>query len=121
MRAKLALFVVGITVVWTGGTAGSASSTLAPLGVGIENCDAWIRHHEAHDQYARMEDEWVAGFLTGYNAFMPYKDKKISFFRFDSPNLPSGINAQCRTDPRVDIYTAATKFISALRARNLSK
>ena len=108
MRAKLVLALMLAIM-----SVGAAPKPLAPLGVGVGTCRSWLSHHEAKDRQAEVQNEWLAGFITGYSTFSDSRRRATSFFRFDLATLPSGITAQCRANPRLDIYSATNAFLDA--------
>jgi len=119
MRAKLTLILAVGACVFSEAEA-AAPKPLAPLGMGIDGCRSWLSHHHAKDRQAELQDQWLAGFVTGYNAFEDPRRRAMSFFRFDLATLPSGVTGQCRARPDTDVYTATLGFLEALgdRARS---
>ena len=84
---------------------------LAPLGTGIDSCKTWLFNHQHKRAQAKIQDDWLAGFLTGYNTYVTAKDRPVSYFRFDMETLPSAITAQCKLDLDGDVYSEALKFL----------
>ncbi len=90
---------------------------LPPLGLGIEPCATWLQHHAARDDHAFAEDEWFAGFLSGYNKFTDPRTRAATFLPYDRPVLSSAITSQCGANPALDVYSAALRFLSLQKRR----
>ncbi len=117
MHAKLTLILAAVSACVFSEALSAPPKPLAPLGVGFDSCREWLAHHDANDRQAEIQDQWLAGFITGYNAFADPRHRGMSFFRFDLATLPSGVTARCRALPETDVYSAAQAFLKGLRTQ----
>jgi hypothetical protein len=88
-----------------------------PIGVGAETCATWVRSHDAHNRTAAEQDEWLAGYLTALNTFGRPPLRRMSFFRFDLPNVIDAVTSSCRREPGQLIFEAVTGFVERVQDR----
>jgi hypothetical protein len=82
------------------------------IGAGTASCGTWmVDHREPYGILARMDDSWVAGFLSGVawtraNELDPLNG-------LDANAVDGWISNYCVANPLDTIQQAAAKFVSA--------
>jgi hypothetical protein len=98
-------------------TPNEAAKSVEPLGVGLERCSVWLDHHARTVGGMAPDDEWLSGFLTGFNTFGRPPVRRSSFFRFDTANVVSAITGSCTRNKDQTIFDAATQFVLAVQKK----
>jgi hypothetical protein len=82
-------------VAWDGRAEAADKSWSPPgLGIGDEDCSAWLARSEPGKSSREKQESWLFGFLSGYNYFA---DPKVGlFFHYDEPELPYWIDRECQ-------------------------
>ena len=86
------------------------------LSPGTASCGQWISDHNyASGTNLHAEESWVAGYLSGYNRFVPGNGNITT--SIDSAGWTAWITNYCRDKPLVPIVKAADALIIELKNR----
>jgi hypothetical protein len=94
-------------------TSNYGAKYVEPVGIGLEGCRSWVAHHVRADQAMINQDEWLAGYLTGFNTFGRRPVRQHSFFGPDRANVAKAITASCNRNNNQTIFDAATVFVQS--------
>jgi hypothetical protein len=105
--------LIAIAIVFVGG-AGSARPLPPALtvGVGKTACRGWIAARKRPEPSAAVLEQWVLGYLSGYNAFAP--GPKDAFTDYDSPNLLGWVDQRCAANPNGSLSQVLNDFVVQL-------
>jgi hypothetical protein len=62
-----------------------------------------------------MQDQWLGGFLAGYNILIPWKKRGPDFFENELSIIPSAISGYCRNHYGEKLAKAVFVFIKSTR------
>ena len=115
--ATIAIALLGVATAYAGlpNKPASSAHSIAVLGVGNDTCLEWQIHHRKHDRRSAMQDQWLGGFLSGYNMLLPPADRGANFFENELPYISSAISHRCETEKSLRLSEAAFDFIRAMR------
>ena len=82
-----------------------------PIGIGADKCHSWVQHHDANDASAKTEDQWLAGYLSGFNTWGRMPLRKMTWFRYDLKNVSDAVTRACRNDDNQDVFLTVTHFV----------
>ena len=104
---------VAAVVLLLAGLAGAPAQAAQTIAQGTLSCGEWTAEHLRDDYGARIQNAWVAGYLSAYSMYAD--DQEI-----DLPD-PAGRNGwvsnYCRNNPLDKIDKAADQLILELRRR----
>ncbi len=87
-----------------------------PLGRGADQCREWTVQHDLNSAASGAQDQWLAGYLTGFNTFGRSPVRKTSFFRFDVIHVRDAVTSSCRRTPEILVFEAVTQFIESVQS-----
>jgi hypothetical protein len=106
------LIIIALLAQLGGAKAESNSENPTPLlGVGHEKCREWLIYHRSADLKAKIEDQWLAGYLSGYDAFVPNDQRLTVFLEGDVKAVPSAISGYCQSHLDQEIGRAIYSFL----------
>ena len=88
-----------------------------PLGRGLDRCREWTTQHDRSSAGSLAQDQWLAGYLTGFNTFGRIPQRKMSFFRFDFIHVRDAVTASCRRAPETVVFDAVTTFVENVQSQ----
>jgi hypothetical protein len=107
------LIAAAITMALSSTAARAADPVVMIIGIGASRCEQWNKDHDAggEKRLATGEEDWLSGFLSGFNAFSPH-----GMIPPDREARREFMNTFCRKHPSENISVAATVLaMTALR------
>jgi hypothetical protein len=108
--AAMAAFAV--TVLVAGFAGEGAARPLPTVGVGKTACSAWTAARQHRTPFVATLEQWVLGYLSGYNAFAP--PPKDNFTDYDSTNLLGWVDNRCAAAPTSTVSSVLNDFVLQL-------
>lgn len=78
----------------------------AVLGYGTKSCNTWTEERSKESSAAAHYEDWVLGFLTGANAYMPGNMLKVH----SEAGLLGWVDTYCKENPLKRIVDAADRL-----------
>ena len=89
-------------------------------GLGSRPCSEWTKAHQAKKADATLQDTWLAGFITGFNAY-GLKESKDVAAGTDLTGLQVAISSYCLAHASDDLFKAGAAVILDLQKKSGAK
>lgn len=113
MRAYGVIFGICLTLL---SSSGLVRAEMMVLGYGGVSCGGWTKAHHPKSVEGLAQDNWVLGYVTGFNAYSGIRESNISAGT-DNEALIAWIDNYCRSNPLDSIYIASVKLIHELKKK----
>jgi hypothetical protein len=90
----------------------NADGIYTVMGVGVASCGTWTTNHSANDDGARIQDEWIFGYLSAFNAWAPGTNNVTG--DTDNAGATAWVTNYCSAHPLDTVAAAATALLAAL-------
>jgi hypothetical protein len=98
----------------------SGAREVTVKGIGGKPCSQWTEAHRARKPEMVQQDAWLAGFITGFNAY-GLKESKDVAPGGDPATIPAAITAWCAAHPTDNLFRAAVALVSDLQGKSGAK
>jgi hypothetical protein len=82
------------------------------VGAGKTACRDWLAARKKPEPAPAVLEQWVLGYLSGYNAFAP--PPRDAFTDYDSRNVLGWVDTRCAQNPSSSLSQALNDFITSL-------
>ena len=89
-------------------------------GLGSRPCTEWTKAHQTKKGDATLQDTWLAGYISGFNAF-GLKESKDVAPGTDLTGLQVAISSYCLAHPGDDLFKAGNAVIQDLQKKSGAK
>jgi hypothetical protein len=89
-------------------------------GLGNKPCSAWTEAHRTKKGDATLQDTWLAGFMTGFNAY-GLKDSKDVAAGVDPTAIQATVSSYCQSHPSDTLFKASVALIGDLQKKSSAK
>src|ERR1700694_4321877 len=89
-------------------------------GLGSKPCSQWTQAHQGRKPEAALQETWLAGFVTGFNAY-GLKESKDGAAGTDLKGIVSSISSYCSAHPSDDLFKAAVALVLDLQKKSGAK
>jgi hypothetical protein len=89
-------------------------------GLGSRPCTEWTKAHQSKKTDASLQDTWLAGLITGFNAY-GLKESKDVAPGTDLTGLQVAISSYCLAHPGDDLFKAGNAVIQDLQKKSAAK
>jgi hypothetical protein len=89
-------------------------------GLGGKPCSQWTQVHQGRKPEAALQETWLAGFITAFNAY-GLKESKDVAAGADLNGIVSPISTYCLAHPGDDLFKAATALVLDLQKKSGAK
>src|ERR1700722_10803244 len=89
-------------------------------GIGGKPCSQWTQVHQGRKPDAALQETWLAGFITGFNAY-GLKESKDVAAGADLNAIASSVSAYCSAHPSDDLFKAAVALVLDLQKKSGAK
>jgi hypothetical protein len=89
-------------------------------GLGNKPCSQWTQAHQGRKPDAALQETWLAGFVTGFNAY-GLKESKDVAAGADLNGIVSPISRYCSAHPSDDLFKAAAALLLDLQKKSGAK
>jgi hypothetical protein len=115
-RAAAAALAAALVVSATGGAYSVGSARPLPpsatVGSGKTLCHDWLAARKRRDPSLASLQQWVLGYLSGYNAFAP--PPKDMFTDYDSTSVLGWVDTRCAQNPTSSVSAVLNDFVAQL-------
>jgi hypothetical protein len=113
--ARLAPLAAAVLVATAGSAAVSFARPLPPaatVGLGKTPCRDWIAARQHRSATTTTLEQWVLGYLSGYNAFAP--PPKDLFTDYDSTSVLGWVDTRCAQNTGSSVSAVLNDFVLQL-------
>jgi hypothetical protein len=89
-------------------------------GVGSRSCTEWTKAHQGKKTDAALQDTWLAGFVTGFNAY-GLKESKDVASGTDLTGLQVAISSYCLSHAGDNLFKAGNAVIQDMQKKSGAK
>jgi hypothetical protein len=107
--------LAAVTIALTCGGEAVSARPLPPaltVGIGRTLCRDWSAVRKKPEPAPAALEQWVLGYLSGYNAFAP--PPKDNFTDYDSRNLLGWVDQRCALNPNGTVSQVLNDFVLQL-------
>ena len=111
-------FLIALTL--TLSFAGAEARSVTVKGEGGQRCSQWTQDHKGKKANAFVQETWLAGFITAFNAYGLKEDADVAA-GVDLKAIQSAVSTYCAANPDADLFKAATNLISDFQKKSGAK
>jgi hypothetical protein len=117
---KIASAMAGAAILCALGGAQAEAREVTVKGLGSKPCSEWTKAVQAKKSEAALQETWLAGFITGFNAY-GLKESKDVAAGTDLAGLQSAISSYCSAHPTDNLFKAGVAVIGDLQKKSGAK
>ena len=99
---------------------GAEAREVTVKGLGNKPCSEWTAAHRTKQGDATLQDTWLAGFITGFNAY-GLKDSKDVAAGTDLTAIQVSVSSYCLSHSSDTLFKASVALIGDLQKKSSAK